>query len=184
MRLSEIEENSEDRGNIGVVHQDWLQANTNIDPQIADDIKTQALLFFNKDKNISAASAHAQGQMRVNRAYDKQQDQRYNQKDKKGKFKTGIAYDKDRKMSVTPDGKVKTGADGRQLRHDRWHGNGQGKNAKQLMIKKWKEFQKSDGLLGKDVAKGDYIVKAAGEIGKGIVAMGNRARDAGKRSSN
>ena len=52
------------------------------------------------------------------------------------------------------------------------------------MKDKWKEFQATDGTLGKDVAKGSFIAKGAEKIGKGIVAMGDRARAAAKGRSN
>jgi hypothetical protein len=198
MRISELEENSEDRGNIGSEHAEWLQANPGIDSKVADAVKSQALLFFNKSKTITASMAHGQAQMKVGRASDAAQDRRWDRRqNNKDKF-VGIPRRQrggqiGNQNAVKPGGQVRTGADGRQLRHDRWHGSGDpmgrwgkpgGKNAIQQMKDKWKEFQKADGTFGKDVAKGSLLARGAEKAGKGIVAMGDRARAAAKSRFN
>jgi len=178
MRLSEIE-------NTGLtldqIHNNWLKAVSNSQhpptKQQKDYVYSRAL--SNQQAKMDPSSAHQSAQnqmMQMSKAdYDAQQKT------------TGKRDFVGAKMGsrAKPDGKVKTGADGRQLRHDRYFTDySQGKNAKQQMKDKWKEFQKSDGLLGKDVAKGSFIAKGAEKIGKGIVAMGDRARAAAKGSSN
>jgi len=189
MRLSEIQKEVD----IYTIHQQWKKTN-NVDGAIASQILQLALK--NQQSGQKASEAHSNALYTTNRAYDKQQDQRSKQGDPKDKF-VGIPRRQQggqigNQNAVKPGGQVRTGADGRQLRHDRWHGTGpdrrsekpKGKNAIQQMKDKWKEFQATDGALGKDVAKGSFIAKGAEKIGKGIVAMGDRARAAAKGRSN
>ena len=55
-----------------------------------------------------------------------------------------------------------------------------GKSLKQVMKDKWKEFNDQDGLAGKDAAKGMYIARTLGNVGKGIADMGDKFRKAPK----
>jgi hypothetical protein len=182
MRLSEIEKEVD----IYTIHQQWKKTN-NVDGAIASQILQLALK--NQQSGQKPPEAHSNAAWAANRAYDKQQDQRSKQGDPTdlpGTTMGSRGRDAEllRKRGAqignqnAVGGQVKTGADGRQLRHDRWHGDG--KNAIQQMKQKWKQFQKTSGTFGKDVAKGSFIAKGAEKIGKGIVAMGDRARAAAK----
>jgi len=192
MRISEVEKAEK---TLDQIHQEWLMALSNSanppSKQQKDYVYSRAKT--NMQAGLSAATAHVSAQ-------NQWSEPKANQQRKKGKFvgttmgsrerdaeKRSRGAQKGNQNAVKPNGQVRTGADGRQLRHDRWHGTGdrrdaqlKGKNAIQQMKDKWEEFQKADGTLGKDVAKGSFIAKGAEKIGKGIVAMGDRARAAAK----
>ena len=193
MRLSEIESPGE---TLQQVHNKWRIARTP-PGDMESAVWSFAVKFDQAANGSDPYSAHNSAQAAYNSmvATDTAAQQRH--ANRKPKEFTGIELgqrqrdaekrlrgaQKGNQNAVKSNGQVRTGADGRQLRHDRWHGQGpepQGKNAIQQMKDKWKEFQKTDGTFGKDVAKGSYIAKGLEKVGKGIVAMGDRARAAAK----
>ncbi len=194
MRISEIEQGEE---SIDQIHNNWLKAVSNSahppSKQQKDYVYSRART--NMQANMSAYAAHAAAQTQMSQQIH--YDNPANPRPKKDKF-VGIPRRQrggqiGNQNAVKPGGQVRTGADGRQLRHDRWHGSGDpmgrwgkpgGKNAIQQMKDKWKEFQKADGTFGKDVAKGSLLARGAEKAGKGIVAMGDRARAAAKSRFN
>jgi hypothetical protein len=185
MRISEVENNQK---SLLQLYNLWLTRNN--PPQ---EMRTKVWALAQKEYGggQEAGLALSSALTTYNRNYDEYQDQRAKQGDptdlpgaklgsreREAELLRKRGAPKGNQNAVKPGGQVKTGADGRQLRHDRWHGDG--KNAIQQMKQKWKQFQKTSGTFGKDVAKGSFIAKGAEKIGKGIVAMGDRARAAAK----
>jgi hypothetical protein len=177
MRISEIEKT------LNQIHQDWVRIAKPSGKQ-STDVYNQALQF-NLAGN-TPQQAHVQALSWWNSATDTAQDTATARRiaDRQPHDFVGTPISKNKSDTPTPSrDREKTGNRGGQLGNTNAYKGGprpSGKSLKQVMKDKWKEFNDQDGLAGKDAAKGMYIARTLGNVGKGIADMGDKFRKAPK----